>query len=282
MPVLDSVINVLSLSLAFALIGLNVYLSTKILNVTDLTCDASVALGGCSYGALLICGINPLVGFLLATFLGATAGFITSSLVSYAKIEPVLASIVTLTGLQTFITKFSAVGDAASAKGFIFSSAPGHSLIIVLIVAFAVCALLFKFLNSEYGLGMRVYGDGKIISESLGIDTNKILLMGLGIGNALSAVAGALMMQISGHFSSGMGGGSLVFGLASVIIGETILEPKNVKTAILGCFVGALVYKIMIEIITFSGSEYNHVIMASVLILLMVLIQDRNRKRHSL
>jgi putative ABC transport system permease protein len=250
-----------------------------VLNITDLTCDASVALGGCSYGALLLCGINPFISFLLAAVLGAVAGFTTSSFVTHVKIEPVLASIITLTALQTFITKLSGIGTSAVGKGLIFSSSAIYNFIIVLTVVLLICMLFFKMLNSEYGLAMRVYGDGKIISESLGINTTKILWIGLSAGNALSAIAGALIAQISGNFSSGMGNGSLVFGLASVIIGEKILAPKNVGIAILGCFIGALVYKIIIEIVTASGSEYSHVIMATILILLMMLIQNNPKRR---
>jgi putative ABC transport system permease protein len=236
-------------------------------------------LGGCSYGALLLCGVNPFISLLLAALLGAVAGFTTSSFVTHVKIEPVLASIITLTALQTFITKLSGIGTAAVVKGSIFPLSAIYNFIIVLAIVLLICTLFFKMLNSEYGLAMRVYGDGKIISESLGINTNKILWIGLGVGNALSAVAGALIAQVSGNFNSGMGSGSLVFGLASVIIGEKILAPKNVRTAILGCFIGALVYKIMIEIVTFSGSEYNHVIMAAILILLMMLIQNSQKRR---
>jgi putative ABC transport system permease protein len=280
MLMLDGVVNVFSLSLAFALIGLNVYLSTQVLNVTDLTCDASVALGGCAYGALVVYGTNPFVAFLLATCLGAMAGFITSSLVGHVSIEPVLASIITLTALQTFITKLSDTGNAIAHKGLVFSPSAICNFTIVMAAVLIIGVLFFKMLNSEYGLAMRVYGDGKIISESLGINTNQILWIGLGIGNALSAIAGALITQVTGGFNSGMGGGSLVFGLASVIIGEKILAPKSVKAAIGGCFIGAFVYKIMIEIVTFSGSTYNGAIMAVVLILLMLLIQEDNKKRR--
>jgi ABC-type uncharacterized transport system permease subunit len=106
---LGNVLDVFSLSLAFTLIGLNVYLSTKVLNVIDLTCDASVTMGGCSYGALVFCGMNPLIALWFATCLGITAGFITSSLVSNLNIAPVLASIITLTALQTFVIKFVSV-----------------------------------------------------------------------------------------------------------------------------------------------------------------------------
>jgi putative ABC transport system permease protein len=133
---------------------------------------------------------------------------------------------------------------------------------------------------------MKVFGCGRIISESLGISSSRMLYVGLGIGNALSALAGALITQISGTFSANMGNGSLVFGLAAVIIGEKIVEPKTTRRAIIGCFIGALIYKVMVEVATFGGtqtlgSEYNNVIIALVLIFLMALIQD-SKKTHSL
>jgi putative ABC transport system permease protein len=200
-----------------------------VLNVTDLTCDASVTLGGCSYGALILSGIDPLIAIIIAACLGMVAGLVTSSLVAHVGIEPVLASIVTLTALQTFITKLSSIGHTLVHRGLtettLITPAIGNS-IITLIIASVVCILFYRILNSEYGLAMRVYGDGKIISESLGIDTGQILCMGLGIGNALSAIAGALVVQISGNFGPGIGNGSLVFGLAAVIIGEKVLAPR--------------------------------------------------------
>jgi putative ABC transport system permease protein len=282
----DSVVNVFSLSLAFALIGLNVYLSTHVLNVTDLTCDASVTLGGCAYGALVICGINPLIAIFVSMLLGAMAGFVTSSFVVNIKIEPVLASIITLTAMQTFIMKLSSVGEIdmhKSSMRTILTMPAFDNLIIVSVVVLALSVLFFKMMNSEYGLAMRVYGDGKIISESLGINSNQMLSVGLSVGNAMSAIAGALITQISGKFFSGMGNGSLVFGLAAVIIGSRIMSNRTVKGAIVGCFIGAFVYKVVMEMVVFSGaetigSEYTSIIMAVILIFLMALIQDNRIK----
>jgi putative ABC transport system permease protein len=282
----DSVVNVFSMSLAFTLIGLNVYLSTNVLNVTDLTCDASVTLGGCAYGALVVCGISPLIAVLVSMLLGAIAGFTTSSFVINIKIEPVLASIITLTAMQTFILKFSffeSVGMEKMGNRAILMLPALDNFIIALVIVSALGILFFKMMNSEYGLAMRVYGDGKIISESLGINSNQMLAVGLSVGNAMSAIAGALIAQISGRFFSGMGNGSLVFGLAALIIGERLISGKTIKGAIIGCFVGAFVYKVTMEMVIFSGaetlgSEYNSIITAVILIFLMALIQDSKIK----
>jgi putative ABC transport system permease protein len=279
-------LNLFSLSMAFTLIGLNVYLTTKILNVADLTCDASVSLGGCAYGALVLSGVNPLIAFLFAMGLGILAGFVTSSFVSHISIDPVLSSIITLTAMQTFITKLSYLGKISLAKKdespLSILSALDNSLIVAIVVVF-MCFVFYRILRSEYGLAMRVYGGGRVISESLGINSNQMLWVGLGIANALCAAAGALIVQISGSFCAGIGNGSLVFGFAAVIIGEKILTPRSIRSAILGCFLGSLIYKVMLELATFGGaeafgSEYNNIIIAVVLIFLMALIQDSKRK----
>jgi putative ABC transport system permease protein len=285
--VIDNVINVFSLSLVFALVGLSVYLSAQVLNITDLTCDASVALGGCSYGVLVLCGVNPGIAFLVAMCMGAIAGFTTAYFMITLKIESVLASIITLTALQTFITKLSFFGQVIPKKGermFLFTFSAIDNIVVVLVIVLILCILFSKILNSEYGLAMRVYGDGQIISKSLGINTNRVLWIGLGIGNAFAAVAGALIAQISGVFNSSLGSGSFVFGLAATIIGGRLISPSSVKLAIAGCILGSLVYKFAIEILTFSGaetlgSEYNGLIIAGALVFFMAGLRDIKKRR---
>ncbi|MDR1551212.1 MAG: hypothetical protein LBS14_00835 [Holosporaceae bacterium] len=282
---LDSIISIFSFALAFTLVGLNIYLSTRVLNVTDLTCDASVAIGGCSYGALVVCGVNPLISILISACLGIFSGFMTSCFISHIKINQVLASVITLSVLKTFILKLASVGNNVGVKelaGKSIMSPAASSAVLAVVVVATVCIFLVKILRSEYGLAMRVYGNGEVISESLGINTNGILLIGLGIGNMLAALAGALIAQIAGTFSVNMGDGSLIFGLAAVIIGEKIIAPSNVFAAISGCFVGSLAYKLIMETANLGGasdlgSEYNNLIMGVVLVLLIAIIQNRGK-----
>lgn len=286
MHVIDSAFNIFSLSLIFALIGFNVYLTTSIMKINDLTCDGAVALGGCAYGALVFFGINPIIAFLFSALLGVLAGFMTSSFATHIDVEPVLASIITLTAIQTFTVKLSAVGKirlGEHAKNAIDTFSSLDNAILVCCVVLIVSFLFYRILNSEYGLAMRVFGDGKIISESLGVNCKKMMWIGLGLGNGLSAAAGALITQVTGNFSVGMGSGSLVFGIASVIIGEKLISGNSVKGAIIGCFVGAILYKIAIELFTFSGAEalgsdYSSVITAIVLIFLMASISEHRKK----
>ncbi len=286
MQVIDGAFNVLSLALAFALIGFNVYLSSAVMKISDLTCDGSVTMGGCAYGTLVVFGINPVIAFLFAILLGVLAGFMTSSLSSHIKIEPVLSSIITLSILQTFITKLCHVGKEKfehHAKNALDSLSAIDNAILICCIVLLVTFLFYRILNSEYGLALKVFGDGKIISESLGVNCKTMMLVGLGLGNGFSAAAGALMTQVTGTFSVNMGSGSLVFGIASVIIGGKLMPNNTVKGAIIGCFIGTFLYKIALEFSTFSGaemlgSEYHSVITALVLIFLMASINDRTKK----
>jgi putative ABC transport system permease protein len=209
----------------------------------------------------------------------------TSCFISHIKINQVLASVITLSVLKTFILKLASVGNNVGVKelaGKSIMSPAASSAVLAVVVVATVCIFLVKILRSEYGLAMRVYGNGEVISESLGINTNGILLIGLGIGNMLAALAGALIAQIAGTFSVNMGDGSLIFGLAAVIIGEKIIAPSNVFAAISGCFVGSLAYKLIMETANLGGasdlgSEYNNLIMGVVLVLLIAIIQNRGK-----
>ena len=289
MDFLDSAANVFALSLVFALISFSVYLTTAIMKVTDVACDSCVTLGGCTYGALVVVGINPIIAVFTATLCGVIAGFTISSITNHIKIELVLSSVITMSIIQTFVLKLCNFGESIKENlhksGSIFNFSPVENAIIILVIVSIVAFFFYKFLNSEYGLAMRVYGDGVIISESLGIDTKHVLWVGLGLSNGLAAGAGALMTQVMGNFSTVMGAGALVFGIASVIIGQRLATTNSVKESIIGCFIGAIIYKIAIELVTSLGSstvgsDYNNIIIAIVLIFLMVTVNDQRKQEN--
>ncbi len=285
----DNALNLISLSLAFSLIGLNVFLTKRILNITDLTCDASFALGGCAYGMALMCEMNPLLAFLFAMSLGTLAGLVTSSFVNHVGMTPIIASIVSLVAVQSVVLKFTSIGrimmrnDIHSSLGSL--SALDNFVITVFLVS-TLCLIFYRLITSEYGLAMRVCGSGQIIAESLGIQSSSMLFVGLAIGNLLSAIGGMLVTQISGTFSATMGIGTLIFGLSAIIIGERIVCPKSIKESFLACFIGAFIYKAILGIFTgccgnlIFGYEYNQLIIAVVFVCLMVISKEHKFGRH--
>lgn len=286
MLVINSAFDIFSLSLIFALIGFSVYLTTSVMNVIDLTCDGSVVLGGCAYGTLVLFGINPIVAFLFAMCLGVLAGFVTSALATHINMEPTFASLITLSAINTFVLKLSSAGHLyLSNLGWsrINTTSPVDNSVIIFSLVAIFCIIFYKIMNSEYGLSMKVIGDGKIISGSLGIDCNHTMWIGLGLANGLASAAGAMITQVVGVFSLSMGTGSLVFGMIAIILGAKLIEPTNTKKTIAGCFLGAVVCKALLELFTYGGaeslgSEYNTVISSVILIFLMASINDHKKK----
>lgn len=286
----SNAINIFSLSLIFALISFSVYLTTTVLKVTDIACDSCVTLGGCVYAALVVAGITPAIAIIGAVCCGVAAGFTVASITNHIKVEVVISGVITASIIQTFTAKLFAFESSVKASirksGIILQTfSSGETVVIVTVVVLVVAYLLVRFLDSEYGLSMKLSGSGIIVSESLGVDSKHVLWLGLGISNGLAALSGALMAQVLGDCSTTMGAGSLVFGMAAVIVGQRIADSNSVKKALLGCFIGAILYKIALELCTnvgdsSFGNEYYSVIIAVVLIFFMVTINDQEKKGH--
>ena len=275
MSVFDSIFYVLAFGLAFSLVGLGIFLSNKVYKLIDLTCESSFALGGCIYGSMVLVGLNPLMAIVFSMFLGYMAGVIIASLISYIRLDSIIASLLTIGGIQSLLTKLVEIKrfNTASVLG---NLSPVSNFILVSIIVGIVAFLFYRLMISEYGLSMRVYGDGEIITESMGVDGIKVLSFGLGLENLLCSLAGALVVQMTGDFSVNMGNGCIIFGISAIIIGERIFESIDVKTAVIGAFVGAVCYQVGLKVLVTKGmmglgEEFTNVVMAISLILLVAL-----------
>ena len=275
MPIVDSIFFILAFGLAFSLIGLGIFLSNRIFRLIDLTCEASFALGGCIYGVMVLAGVNPLFAIIIAMFLGYIAGVVTASFINYIKLDAIIASLLTVGGLQSLLTKLVEFKrfDPSSVFG---NLSPISNFILVLAIVCPVVYLFYKLMVSEYGLSMRIYGDGEIITESMGVDGMQILSFGLGLENLLFALAGALIAQMTGEFSVNMGSGCIIFGITAIILGSKVFSRVNIKTAIIGTFIGAVCYQVALKtLITREfigvGEEYTNIVMAVILVMLVAL-----------
>ena len=276
MLVFDNVFNLFAVALAFTLVGLNIFITHKIFNILDLTCNISLPLGGCVYAALIMCGTNPIIAAICATFSGALLGVITSSLMFNIKFSPVFASIITFTAFQAIVLKLTVFQNNTPIK-----THPFATMIITIIIVACIFMAFAKFMNSEYGLAMRVCSNGKIISESLGIDSEKITTLGLALGNSFSAIAGILIAQTLGKAPTDIGYGALVFGIASIMIGQKFISSCSMNCKILSCFIGTFLYKFVLDfclLSTSNNNEYNGIIISLVLIILIAVTQDNSQK----
>ena len=286
MQIVDSAFTICSLALAYSLVGINLYLTSKVLKVTDLTCDGSFAVGGCAYGALVVGGLNPIAAFIIAILAGFAAGLITSSLSTHLKMGTILSSMVTITIIHAFINEsinFANSGANINLKNALNSISPLTVFITIAVIVGIIVAFFYKVIDSEYGLAMRLCGNGKIISKSLGIDSQRMYLTGIAVGNGLSAIAGALAAQATGVFSTTMGIGTFVFGFSCVLISERFFNTKSAKQALIGCITIAVIYRAIMGLIITRGeyslgSEYSGLMLAVILII-FVALKDADKQK---
>jgi putative ABC transport system permease protein len=260
---LDAVGIVLSFSfyegLLFGLVAIGVYLTLRVLAFPDLTVDGSYTLGGATAAVLIRGGISPFLATLSALGVGLIAGLITGLLNAKLRLPALLAGILMMVGLWSInlrvmsganvsllreVTSFDIVAD--------FFGLRSGSIVVSIIVAFVLAVVVFFILNwflrTEIGLALRASGDNEQMVRSLGVDTDKNVLMGCSISNGLVALAGAVVAQGQGFADVGMGIGMIVMGLASVIIGEALFRPMGVTRMLLAATGGAFVYRLMITV----------------------------------
>lgn len=268
---LDATLNIISCGLIFSLVGLGIFLSNRVLRVIDLTCESSFALGGCMYGTLVMTGAHPIVALLISAILGYVAGLMTATLAPLMKQNIIIASILSVSVIDSFLCKIlQGESKQIMVQDILHQMSETQNFITILVIS-GLCLLIFyKMLTSEYGLAMRARGDGILVSESLGIPSSQPMRQGLALENLMCALAGALLVQLSGKFSSGMGSGCLIFGIVASILGERLFDAKGFRCAIIGAFVAAAIYQIVLKCLMIQnvyglGEEYRGVILAATL-----------------
>jgi putative tryptophan/tyrosine transport system permease protein len=244
--------SVLELGLIYGLVGLGVYLSFRVLQFPDLTVDGSFPLGGAVAAALIVKGLPPIVATGAAIGAGTIAGILTAYLTVRLKILNLLASILVMIGLYSINlrimgqpnvpllgqpTIFSQVSER-------FPSAFANDLLLGAIVL----AILVGLLATEQGLALRATGANPRMALAQGIAVDRLTLMGMGLSNGLAALAGALFAQLNGFADVTLGVGTIVLGLAAVIVGETLLPGRSSLKATVGTILGALLYRLIIAI----------------------------------
>jgi len=245
----------LEIGLIFGLVALGVLISFRILKFPDLTVDGSFPLGGAVAAVLIVAGVNPFLATVAAMAAGAVAGLITAWLHVGLKIMDLLASILMMIALYSINLRIMGMPNVALINDpTIFSVLPGwlpdyieRPLVLLIIVA-AVKLLLDWFFSSEIGLAMRATGANARMARSQGISTDRAILLGMALSNSLVALAGALFAQTQGGSDISMGIGTIVIGLAAVIVGESILPARRMILTTLAVILGAILYRFFIAL----------------------------------
>jgi putative ABC transport system permease protein len=266
-----ALLGALEIGLVYALVALGVFLSFRVLSFPDLTVDGSFPLGAAVAASAIVGGVDPYLATGCALVAGALAGLVTAVLNVRFRILHLLASILTmialfsinlrimgrpniaLLGEPTVLSPFEGVGLAG----------PVLQPLLVGVVALAVAALLARFLASDYGLGMRATGANPRMARAQGIETGRTICVGMALSNAMVALAGALFAQTNGFPDVTIGTGTIVVGLAAVIVGETILPARRIGSAIVACVLGSILYRLAIaaalnaDVLGLEASDLN-------------------------
>ncbi|MEL7069639.1 MAG: ABC transporter permease [Cyanobacteria bacterium J06581_3] len=244
--------------LLYGFLSLGVYLSFRVLDFPDLTVDGSFPLGAAVAGVLIVSGVNPFVATAIAMLAGGLAGLCTAFLSVRLGILNLLASILTMIALYSINLRImgkpnlSLLNQPTVFEPFekALGQLPGlYVTPLILLAGVSVAKLLVDyFLNSQVGLAIRATGMNPVMAQAQGIDTDKLILLGMALSNALAALSGALFAQVYGFADVTLGVGTVVVGLATVILGEALLPSGSVVLATLAVVIGSVLYRIAIAL----------------------------------
>ena len=249
------IFSALELGCIYALVALALYLSFRVLNIADMTTDGAFTLG-CAVSATFAVAGHPILGLPAAMLAGACAGSITAFLQTKLQIPSILAGIITNTGLYTVnlaVMGFSSNVNMMKAATVFSMVQPilGKTfckLIPVAVLTLCVGFLLALFLKTRLGLSIRATGDNPDMVRASSINTGFTITVGLCVSNSLTALSGAVLAQYQKTADINLGTGMVIIGLASLIIGETLMPKGKTWVKILGAVLGSVVYRFIIAI----------------------------------
>ncbi len=272
----------LSLGLILSLLALGVYLSFRVFNFPDITADGSITLGAAVSAVLLVKGVSPLAATAAGFFAGMLAGATTGILHTQFKIHGLLSGILVMTALYsvnlhvmgksnmpllnevTLVNQVEKVGrswlggeDPLNVCGWEVTVRDGVVLGATFLTIVALGGLLYLFFRTHLGTAMRATGDNPQMIRALGVPVELMLILGLALSNGLIAVSGSLLAQYQGFADVQMGIGMVVWGLASVIIGEALVGHQGPGLLITGAVMGSVLFRLLVAIALRWGMNPN-------------------------
>ena len=269
--------------LIWGIMAIGVYITFRILDIADLTVDGTLCTGGAVCIMMMLSGHNVWVSMLVATGAGLLAGLATGIFHTFMGIPAILAGI--LTQLSLYSTNLKIMGKANQAinvdkfnllvslrrvKGVALTQ---NTLFIVAIMIIILIAVLYWFFGTELGCSLRATGCNPSMSRAQGINTDRNKVLGLMLSNGLVALSGALLTQYQGFADINMGRGSIVIGLAAVIIGEAIFSRifRNFALKLLSVVFGSILYYLVLQIVIWMGIDTDLLKMLSALVVALFL-----------
>lgn len=253
---LNSFLGALSQGLLWSILAIGVYITYRILDFADLTAEGSFPLGAAVAAKYILLGYNPFFATFIAMLWGLLAGFITGILNTKLKIPGLLSGILVMTGLYSVNLRIMGKANLPLLKQptilSLFSDMGASNTQAVMLVGILAVALviliLWWFFSTELGFSLRATGNNPHMIRALGVNTNHMVIFGLMLSNALIALSGGLIAQYNGFADVGMGTGTIVIGLASVIIGEVLFGRTTIARSLCSVVLGSILYRIIIAV----------------------------------
>lgn len=288
MPLM-TLLSALESGLIYGLMALGVLISFKILDFPDLTADGSFPLGGAVCAIAILAGVNPWLACLMGMTAGMVAGFVTAFLHIRLGIMPLLAGILTMTALSSINLRImhapnlSLLGQPTIFVGV--ATTAWQKVFVLFLVAVFFKIFLDWFLTTQIGLAMRATGANVKMAQAQGVKTSLMIALGMALSNGLIALSGALFVQTQGFMDVSLGVGTIVIGLAAVIIGETVISSRKIFWVTVSVLVGSFLYRLFVQIalsshtlrqIGFKSQDLN--LITALLVVMVMMLPTMKQK----
>lgn len=284
----DLIISTLTQGLIYGLVAFGVYITYTILDFPDLSVDGTFPLGAAIGAVLLVRGVDPWLALAAAAAAGTLAGLVTGVIHVVFRVRNLLAGIITQTALFSINLLIAGASNVPIGReaDTIFSAGPAallggmslglRRLIVSAILVLAVKLLLDAYFRTKSGLLLRAVGDNSTLVTTLAKNMGRVKILGLALSNGLVALAGGVVCQADKSFTSTMGTGQVVFGLASVIIGISLLRKVRFVRSTTAVLVGSILYKVCIQAAMQLGFDpFMLKFITAVLFLLVLIVSGR-------
>ncbi|MDW3665934.1 ABC transporter permease [Enterococcus hirae] len=274
------IVSAISQGMLWAILGLGIFMTYRILDFPDMTTEGSFPLGGAVCVTAITHGISPVLATLLGVGAGMLAGLVTGLLYTKGKIPVILAGILVMSGLNSVILfvmrtpNLSLLNHSILQDTFNGLHLPDYfdTVLLGLLALSLLIGVLLFFFNTDLGQGYIATGDNETMARSLGIKTDRMKILGLTLSNGVIALSGALIAQNDGYADVNKGIGVIVIGLASIIIGEVIFHELTLAERLIAIVVGSIIYQLLILIIIKLGFDTTYLKLFSAIILAICLM----------
>jgi putative ABC transport system permease protein len=289
-------LGALTIGLILSLLALGVFISFRIFKFPDITADGSITLGGAVTAVLLIARVHPILALAAAFGAGALAGLTTGVLHTRFRINGLISGILVMTALysinlhvmgksnvpllseRTIATMAESRATAFLGKnaltvgGWDIGARDLATLVMALVIVAVVAGALYTFLRTNLGTAMQAAGDNPQMIRALGVNVDHMIVVGLALSNGLIAVAGGLLIQYQGFADVQMGIGMVVWGLASVIIGEALVGTRDLGLTITGAVMGSILFRLIVALALRGGLDPNDLKLATAVFVFLALV----------